>query len=201
MAFRHKITLHEITFIHKNYMVMSRAEMARQLGISAVIIRNRMKLWKLIVPDEVKAEFNKIGRFKKGSVPKNKGVKLTEEQKEKSKHTWFKKGNKPGNTKSGPLHISIRYDNRGKPYKHIKIMDGQWELLHVFNWHKEYGVIPIGYVVILKDGDSLNCKPENLKCISKAENLKRNRQAYLDLPEELRTSVRLMNKVKKSIKH
>lgn len=36
--------------------------------------------------------------------------------------------------------------------------------LHRVVWEENFGPIPAGYKVYFKDGNSLNCKPENLYC-------------------------------------
>ena len=42
-------------------------------------------------------------------------------------------------------------------------------------YEDNFGSIPLGYVVIHKDGNRYNDSPANLEAISRAENLKRNR--------------------------
>jgi len=144
-------------------------------------------------------ESGKAHRFSKGHVPNNKGKKQTEfmsvEAIEKIKATQFKKGNLPHNTKTDG-YIIIRKDKRGA-YKWIK-KEGKMQPLHIWNWKTEKSEIPKGYNVIFKDGNTLNCNIDNLDCISKEENMKRN--TIHNYPVELKNDIRKVSKLKRLIK-
>jgi len=43
----------------------------------------------------------------------------------------------------------------------------RWQMLSRVNWEKAHGKIPPGHVIIYRDGNTLNCNPENLACIPK----------------------------------
>jgi hypothetical protein len=115
--------------------------------------------------------------FKKGHSPANKGVKGIRV----SPHSEFKKGNLPKNTLYNGA-VSIRKDNRGVPYKHIRISQAVWKHLHVQIWEEKNGPTPEGHCIVFKDGDTMNCNIENLECISKHENMLRN-SASINLPD------------------
>lgn len=140
-----------------------------------------------------------IGRIKKGNIPPNKGKKMSPEVREKVKHTFFKKGHTPVNT-SFDGKISIR-KNRNRSdnsnYKYIRLSKGEWELLHRYNWEKEFGPIPEGMNVVFKTSDKMNCETENLEMISDAELMQRN--TIHQYPEELAEVIKLKNKIKKQI--
>lgn len=115
--------------------------------------------------------------FKKGSVPFNKGKKVSEylpqETLERILKTAFKKGNLPPNTKHD-YAISQRIDKQKKPYLCIRVSLGKWEYLNRWMWKQEHGGIPKGMNVAFKDGNPLNCVPENLFLESRKENMQRN---------------------------
>lgn len=111
-----------------------------------------------------------LGRFKPGHKPANKGTKGLM----KPNKTSFRNGHIPHNTKYDGA-ISYRTHKRSnKTYAYIRVEKGKWELLHRYIYKKEYGEIPPGYVIRFKDGNTLNCKIENLECISRKENRNRN---------------------------
>lgn len=115
------------------------------------------------------------GRFEKGQNPWNAGrtgIRV-------SPQTEFKKGQLPANT----LHdgaVTIRNDRcskTGKPrkYKYIRIAQAKWVLYHRYIWAQHNGPIPPRHIVRFKNGDTLDCRIENLEMISMAENVKKNR--------------------------
>ena len=112
------------------------------------------------------------GRFVKGMTPWNKGTKGIQIG---GKQTQFKPGHLPHNTKHDGA-ISIRYYKRdNRPYKYIRTANARWEPLHRYMWKLHNGEIPKGYVIRFKDGNTLNCDINNLECISRVENMNRNR--------------------------
>lgn len=136
-------------------------------------------------------------RFTKGNIPVNKGVKMTDEQYEKCKTTFFKKGNKPFNIKYDGA-ISTRRDKRtGIAYKYIRISERNWELLHRYNYKKKYGNIPTNIFLRCIDGDQLNCDPNNWEPINMSKNMKLN--LIHQYPPELQELIKLNNKLKKQI--
>lgn len=136
------------------------------------------------------------GEFKKGSIPHNKGKKMTPEVYQKVSNTFFKKGQKPINRKEDNA-ISIRTDTTGIGYKYIKLADSKWELYHRYIWKQHYGSIAYGYIVVFKDKNSMNCTIENLELITYKENMERNTiQRY---PAPLREVMKLTNKLIKKI--
>lgn len=121
----------------------------------------------------IKCLFNH-GRYSPGQEPPNKGKKMSAEVYAKVSATMFKKGSKPHNTKQDNA-ISIRKDNSGYEYKYIRISEGNWKLLHRVVWEDANGLIPRDHVIVFKDRDQMNCHIDNLECISKKENMERNR--------------------------
>lgn len=128
----------------------------------------------------VESEAFKKNRFKKGHTPANKGMKqeeyMSQEAIERTKKTRFKKGHKPVNTLwDGAITIRHPHKKRGRPPQvFIRISEGEWELYRRHQYKKHFGPIPEGMVVSHKDGNTLNCFPENLELITMAENARRN---------------------------
>lgn len=134
----------------------------------------------------------KATQFQKGSVPTNKGQKMSTEVYEKVAHTMFKKGAKPTNTQPvGTIHQ--RKDTGGKMYQYIKLADSEWQLLNRYTWEQHNGPIPKGMVVVYKDGNYLNNDINNLLMITKKENMARN--TIQRLPKELQQVMRLKSKL------
>lgn len=60
--------------------------------------------------------------------------------------------------------IVIRYKIKSRrKYKWIK-HEGKMVNLHRLVWEQNFGPIPKGHKIYFKDGNTMNCKPENLEC-------------------------------------
>lgn len=152
------------------------AEIAKTLGVTeSAVSAKAFKLQLFTNPDFKQACARKTS-FSKGHVPFNKGKKMPEATYDKCKATMFKKGHETVQTKYDNC-ISIRRDHEqrgGPPYKYIRLSKSKWIPLHVHIWQKKHGKIPKGMIVIFKDGDTMNCKIDNLEMISRAEHMYRN---------------------------
>lgn len=107
------------------------------------------------------------GRFEKGHVPANKGMKGTCAP--GCEKTWFKKGNT--SVKHKPIGTeSIRHNfNKGESYIYIKVAEpNKWRRKHILEWEKYYGPVPKGKVVIFLDGDTSNTDISNLQMIDRS---------------------------------
>ncbi len=102
-------------------------------------------------------------RFKKGQAPANKDKKMSQETKDKIKHTFFKKGHSPKNRKPiGSERINIY------GYTEIKIKEPNvWVAKHRHIYEKENGKIPKGFVVMFLDGNKRNFDLENLSLVER----------------------------------
>ena len=109
-------------------------------------------------------------RFRPGQTVWNKGKKIG--SKGRMVETQFKKGLVPANVL--PVgHIRINTDG----YKDIKVAPGprNWVQLHRYNWKQVHGEYPPkGMTLVFRDGNKLNCEPENLELISRQDLMKRN---------------------------
>lgn len=102
------------------------------------------------------------GRFKKGHIPHNKGIKGVFKG---DKSTWFKNGHKPFNYRPiGSERVNV------DGYVEIKVADpNKWEAKHRVIWEKHYGKIPDGYSVIFSDKNKENLDINNLMLVSKKQ--------------------------------
>mgnify|MGYP000163831792 CR=1 FL=1 len=129
---------------------------AKYFNISIKAFQQKRRKLGLLRP----ANENK-SRFKKGH--KSKFINT------KPKQTSFKKGHQPHNTK--PLG-STR--DRKDGYVEIKTEKG-FKLLQRVLWEEYFSEIPKGHIITFKDQNKRNFELKNLLCISKEENLNRNR--------------------------
>lgn len=159
----------EDDWLRKVYPSVPTTEIAQRCGRTIQAVRARAH--NLGLSKEVKAPNN--GCFKSGLVPWNKGVSHCPPGSEK---THFKPGQLPHNTKPPGVYL---YDDHGRKYYRIKLEgERKLRLLHIYLWEKANGPVPAGHVVYFRNGDSLDCRLENLDCIDRMELMRRNgRQA------------------------
>ena len=154
----------EVRFVEANYMQMTDAEIGTHLNrsresVEGYRMRNGLvkpKLW---------------AYFKKGHQPWNKGTNY--DAGGRAKETRFKDGHLPHNTKSD-YDISLRKDKSGRAYKYIRLSLGKWVPLHRYIWEMFNGEIPKGFIIVFRNGNTMDCYIDNLEMISRAENVKRN---------------------------
>lgn len=150
---------------------LTNPEIAAALGIKLHSVNNRMHRLGIYRSPEARARMERDSQFKKGHVPANKGIKGIHN----SPDTEFKKGHKPVNTKYDGC-ISVRKDKRtGRPYRWIRLAENKWDLLHRVLWKRHIGPLNRTDVISFKNGDSLDCRLENLQKISMRQNMDNNR--------------------------
>lgn len=101
------------------------------------------------------------GRFEKGHIPANKGLKgICAKGSEK---TWFKKGHVPVN------HREVGSERITKDgYVEIKIAEpNKWRLKHLVVWEKENGPVPKGHALVFADGDKTNISLDNILLVTR----------------------------------
>lgn len=136
-------------------------------------------------------------RYSKGREPDNKGKPMSKELYDKCKATMFKKGQLPHNSYNDFTEV-LRKDNSGKQYLMIKLPnERKLKPKHILIWEKQNGKVAKGFNIVFKDGNQLNCIIENLECISNIELMKRN--TIHRFPAELKSTIKLINKLKKTI--
>ena len=135
------------------------------------------------------------GQFVKGQKGWNKGLKwndfMSKESQEKSRSTWFKKGNDPANmdpigTEKWKLSHPKRND---EGFLYVKVQDKHgrfnWKAKHRLLWENAYGKIPKGYKVIFRDGNRHNITLENLALVSNSQMLILNNRNLIFEESEL----------------
>lgn len=149
------------------------------------------------------------GWYQKENEPGNKGKKLEEYITDPDRVEWirqrisqtqYKKGDRPVNE----LPVGAVVVNSDGYKLRKKQMEGtlweRWEFLHRAVWRENFGPIPDGMVVSFRDSDRLNCSPENLMLITKAENVELTRKKYRSQDPELTDAglnvIRLKQKAK-----
>lgn len=166
-------------FIRANYMGISSQELAdlftEHFGIQ--VSAGQMKSYRA----NRGLNCGLTGRFEKGIIPFNKGMKVAKETYDKCYPTMFKKGNIPtGYRPVGSERISV------DGYIEIKVQDPRkWMQKHKYVWESQNGKIPKGHVIIFLDKNRLNTDISNLKMISRSELLIMNRHDLFNKNAEL----------------
>ena len=134
-------------------------------------------------------------RFQKGSVPLNKGKKVSPEVYSKIQPTMFKKGHSPVNHREvGSERINVH------GYIEIKVAEpNRWRLKHQVLWEQVNGTIPRGYNVQFKNHNPLDCRIENLYLISKAEQMAKENSFWAKYPKEIQEIIHLKGVVNRAI--
>ena len=134
-------------------------------------------------------------RFKKGSIPPNKGKKMSPEVYEKVKETMFKKGKSPVNHREvGSERINV------DGYIEIKVAEpNRWKLKHRIIWEQVNGEIPKGYNVQFKNHNPKDCRIENLYLICRADQMRTENSLVAKYPKEIQEVIRLKGVVNRII--
>lgn len=121
------------------------------------------------------------GRFEKGTIPHNKGKRMSEEQYDVCSKTMFKPGSKPKNTDSigtekllSDGYVWVKVNDKPKVPK-----KENWKQKHKLLWEQEYGPVPKNSVVIFKDGDPTHIELDNLECVTRSQLLILNKKKLI----------------------
>lgn len=149
-------------------------------------------------------------RFKKGSVPVNKGVRRPGWSPGRMAQTQFRKGERTGKAADNWRPVgTILADPEG--YRRIKAREALpgehtgfgnakvWPFLSRHLWEQTHGPIPRGYVVVFKDGDRSNCSIDNLELISRGDLARRNAM-WNRFPPELIELIQLNSLLKRKLR-
>lgn len=192
-------TQEEIEFLKEQYPNSCSKELASQMDITYMMLwrkASQLGLKKSDVflrqtRDRVNQNLLLGKRFEKGNQSHNKGKKMSPEVYEKVKQFFFIKGHKPHNERmDGHEHIThngyVRIKHKGSLVLKQRVV-----------YEENHGPIPEGMVVTFLDGNRQNFEIENLALITMAENANRNQIHHY--PEELKSVIKTLNKLKKKI--
>ncbi len=162
-----KWTEEKLDWLRKNLHKTNR-EIGEELGLSKSAITNILHIKGIKRQPELRESLRKLSQFKPGHVGYKplKGVRV-------SIRTEFKPGQKPTNTKWDGC-VTIRNETLGRKVVMIRISENSWVYLSRYNYMKEYGYIPKGWIITHKDGNSLNCNIENLKAMPRKSLMVKN---------------------------
>lgn len=187
-------------YLKKYYLLKPVNQLAGGVGRSETFVTCRLRQLGLCRPLELIEKFKQMGRVKPGSVPPNKGLPqkewLSKAGRKKVRKTQFKKGSLPHNTKSD-YEISVRKDNRGVEYQHIRVSLAKWIPLHRYNWELSHGKIPAKMKLVFKDGDTMNAAIENLEILTPGQLMERN--SWHRYPEEIGKAIQLRGALNRQI--
>lgn len=199
----------QIERLKEIYATTLTEDIAEDFSVSIYVIRNAAYVLRLKKDPEWVRERARInmmrpdhpGRkfwIKKGSIPKNKGLKQTEymsaEAIEKSSRTRFKKGNKPNNIRP------IGYERTTRDgYIEVKTESGKFELKHRIIWQQANGSIPEGYNVQFKDKNPLNLTIDNLYLITRSQQLKTENSLHAKYPKDIQLAIQAKGVLQRKI--
>lgn len=175
---KQKYSNEDIEFIkanaHKGRKWLAEAMDRSEMSVKGTMFRNDIKT-------------GRNTRFQRGQNPWNAGrtdIRMSPE-------TEFKKGGLPPNTLyDGAIRVrshSSMKTGKVTRYKYIRIAKAKWELYHRYLWMQHHGSIPKRHIVSFKNGDTLDCRIENLELVSMKENARRNRNR-----EKFRKTLKLL---------
>ena len=165
-----------IDYIRANAWGRSNAELARMFSEKFEIEKNSVQISSVKKRYGIKSGLT--GRFEVGSIPFNKGRKVSAQTYEKMKNsnTWYASAHQPHNTM--PLN-SLKKDSKDGYWYRKYSMTGKtkkerWIACHHETWIKAHGPIPKDCIVIFLDGNKDNYALENLALIKRSTNARLN---------------------------
>lgn len=182
------------------YPQMKNADITKNLGLSESSISALAFKMNLHKDPVFMRECSSKGFFPKGHIPQNKGLKqvdyMSPEMIQKSIATRFKKGNKPHTY----VPVGTESNKTKGGYTKVKIAEpNKWIYKHRLIWQKVNGPVPRGMLVQFRDRNIQNFDISNLYIISRQEQINSNTiQRY---PEDIKSTIRTISKLKKTIKH
>lgn len=140
-------------------------------------------------------------QFKPGNPPPNKGLRRPGWYSGRMRETQFKKGQFPAN-KDPEFYVlgALRVNTYGYIDMRVSFEPGAkgWKALHRILWEDAHGPVPKGCCLRFIDGDKLNVCLENIECISRADNARRN--SIHRLPPDLKAVIHLKGQLKRRIR-
>ncbi len=142
------------------------------------------------------SRIDETGQFKPGFTPWNKGIKGLSY--EGARATQFKPGRRPhnwapvGTERDRDGYLCRKMTDTGYPPR-------DWVPVHILLWREHHGPVPDGHVVVFRDGNPGNIVIGNLKCIGRAELMRRN--TVHNLPPELVQVIQLKGALKRRVRN
>lgn len=195
---KHFWTEEQRAWLRAKYPTMTPAMLADEFGqafgctVTPKQVRSALRNHKI-------RQTERSGRFVKGQVSWNKGVKGYMG----ANATSFRKGNMPHNhqplwservDKNNYIEMSVPERN---PYTGFPT---KYKHKHLWLWEQEHGPKPAGHAVTFADGDNRNFSSENLVLVTRAELLAMNLHGYKGAPAELKPSIMALSKVEVAAK-
>jgi len=188
-------TQEQAAFVKRWYPRLSRRDLTRALNCQFDTTYRVSQVVAFVKNHGIQS--GRSGRFEDGQQPWNAGSRgqgLTGPN-----STSFKKGQAPKNRK--PLGSERICSKEG--YVLVKIAERdpytgfptRFKHKQVVVWEQHHGPVPEGMAVVFRDGNKLNCAPENLMLVSREELLRLNQYGYHSTPNELKPSVLALTKV------
>ncbi len=147
--------------------------------------------------DHVGARF----RFQKGHIPAHKGLRRPGWACGRMRETQFKKGQLNGMAARRFMPIGSTRTCQGYLYRKVAAIPGpwthNWKQVHVLLWESLHGPVPPGHVVVFKNGDRTDIRPENLELIHRRALMARN--TVHNLPKPLAQTVQLLGALRRKI--
>lgn len=194
----------ELDYLTQHYATRTCADIAQWVHHSPRAVQKKAFNLGLRKSKDFKAERRKVGQFRKGRRPFNKGKQwadfMSEEGRRNSAKTQFKPGKvNPHSPTLRPVGYECVRTEKGRKYIWIKPEGRRMMPKHRWLWEQAHGAIPKGYNVQFKDGNTLNCVLDNLYLISRAKQVRKN---FDDLPAERKAETRrkMKNNRNKSIR-
>lgn len=204
-AARHIWTAEEEVLLRRDYADTPTSVLAARLGVTINQIYRKKEILGLKKSARYRRSSHsgrfrrgerrgQANEFKPGMAPHNKGKTFNAGG--RSAETRFKAGHLPHN--AAPVGM-VTVDERGYLKKKVANNGNRHDrqFLHRLIWEAAHGPAPTGYVVVFKDGDKRNVALDNLECVSRAENMRRN--TILRYPPELRRTIRAAAKLRRAI--
>ncbi len=135
--------------------------------------------------------------FKPGLVPWNTGTKGVCGNHPNTKKNQFQKGALPHNTYAENGIITKRTDTNNRTYYWVRIGVAKWQMLHRYMWQHANGEIPNNMIIRFINGNSLDCRLENLEMVPRAlHSIMNNLKVSRELAEVINMATKLTSKIK-----
>lgn len=181
-----RYTPEHLTFLRENYPKLPLVDLTPAFNCHFTLDKTRIEIKNLLNRRKIKS--GRTGQFPKGHVPWTAGTKgrVTPNKGQ------FKNGGRPAHSQPiGTEHINAH------GYIEIKISENPsvWQHKSRLLWAAEHGSIAPGFKIRFKDGNRLNCAPNNLMLINGATNFHLNLLNYNQSPDEFKPSLMLISDI------